>query len=102
MRLGNMLKDEYVINDLSAKTKNEAIDELLDLLSKNNPRVNISVIKDLIFEREEIENTSYGHGFAFPHARTDAVKEMYILLGIHPGDKFAVEIFYIGIYCIKT
>ena len=82
MRLGNMLKDEYVINDLSAKTKNEAIDELLALLSKNNPRVNISVIKDLIFEREEIENTSYGHGFAFPHARTDAVDDLIIVMGI--------------------
>jgi CBS domain-containing protein/mannitol/fructose-specific phosphotransferase system IIA component (Ntr-type) len=35
-----------------------------------------------IREREEIENTSYGRGFAFPHARTDAVSEMYILLGV--------------------
>ena len=30
------------------------------------------------------------------------VNQMYILLGVHPGDEFAVEIFNIGIYCIKT
>ncbi len=82
MRLGNMLKEEYVINNLSADTKEAAIDELLDLLSKNNPRVNTDVIRDLIFEREEIENTSYGHGFAFPHARTDEVDDLIIVLGI--------------------
>lgn len=82
MRLGNMLKDEYVINNLSAKTKDEAIDELLSLLNKINPKVDISVIRELIFEREEIENTSYGHGFAFPHARTDAVDDLIIVMGI--------------------
>ncbi|RME23028.1 MAG: CBS domain-containing protein, partial [Candidatus Zixiibacteriota bacterium] len=35
-----------------------------------------------IQEREEVENTSYGRGFAFPHARTDAVKEMFIVIGV--------------------
>ena len=36
----------------------------------------------MIFEREEIENTSYGHGFAFPHARTDEVDDLIIGLGV--------------------
>jgi CBS domain-containing protein len=35
-----------------------------------------------IAEREEIENTSFGRCFAFPHARTDLVGEMHIALGI--------------------
>ena len=30
------------------------------------------------------------------------VNQMYILLGAHPGDEFAVEIFGVGIYCVKT
>ena len=38
-----------------------------------------------IREREEIEATSYGHGFSFPHARTDAVSELFILIGISPS-----------------
>jgi CBS domain-containing protein len=82
MRLANLLKESLVLHNLKAETKEAAIDELLELLKKEHPAVNLEVIKDLIIEREEIENTSYGHGFAFPHARTDEIDEMRILLGV--------------------
>jgi len=82
MRLANILKEKYVIEKLKATTKEAAIDELLWLLKWDIPNINIETIRQLIFEREETENTSYGHGFAFPHARTDEVDDMYILLGI--------------------
>lgn len=82
MRLASILKQKYIVENLASKTKETAIDELLTLLRKDIPDINVKVIKDLIIEREEIENTSYGHGFAFPHARTDEVDDMYILLGI--------------------
>ena len=82
MRLANLLKESLVLHNLGAETKETAIDELLELLKKEHSGVNLQIIKDLIIEREEIENTSYGHGFAFPHARTDEVDEMHILLGI--------------------
>ena len=82
MRLGNMLKEEYIVADLQAETKGSAISELLSLLNQNSPGINALKIRDLIFEREEIENTSYGHGFAFPHARTDEVDDLIIGLGV--------------------
>ena len=82
MRLGNMLKEEYVVADLQADTKEAAISELLSLLKQNSPDINALKIRDLIFEREEIENTSYGHGFSFPHARTDEVDDLIIILGV--------------------
>jgi mannitol/fructose-specific phosphotransferase system IIA component (Ntr-type)/CBS domain-containing protein len=82
MRLGNLLKENFVIDNLKATSKEEAIDELLALIKRTQPSVNVEKIRALILEREEIENTSYGHGFAFPHARTDEVDDMYISLGI--------------------
>jgi mannitol/fructose-specific phosphotransferase system IIA component (Ntr-type)/predicted transcriptional regulator len=82
MRLANMLKEEFIIENLQATSKEKAIDELLDLLVRSKPGINIDKIRSMIWEREEIENTSYGHGFAFPHARTDEVDDMFILLGI--------------------
>jgi len=82
MRLGNILNEEYVVADLKAETKEAAISELLNLLKQNSPDINALKIRDLIFEREEIENTSYGHGFAFPHARTDEIDDLIIVLGI--------------------
>lgn len=82
MRLGNMLQDEFIIDNLTASTKEEAINELLDLLYQSRPETSIKLIRNLILEREEIEDTSYGRGFAFPHARTDEVDDMVVMLGI--------------------
>jgi len=82
MRLANMLKEKYIIENLVSAAKESAIDELLSYLKADYPLVNIKTIKEMIVEREEIENTSYGHGFAFPHARTDEIDDMHILVGI--------------------
>ncbi|MBN2225778.1 MAG: PTS sugar transporter subunit IIA [candidate division Zixibacteria bacterium] len=82
MRLANMLKEEYIVENLPATTKEAAIDILLKLLQNDKPGINITKIKELVMEREEIEDTSYGRGFAFPHARTDEVDDMYVLVGI--------------------
>jgi mannitol/fructose-specific phosphotransferase system IIA component (Ntr-type)/CBS domain-containing protein len=68
--------------DLHAQNKDEAVRELLDLLKREGVQVDYDAIVRSVQEREEVESTSYGRGFAFPHARTDAVSEMYILIGI--------------------
>lgn len=68
--------------DLIARTKDEAVIELLDMIKAEGVRLDWDVVLESIREREEIDNTCYGHGFSFPHARTDAVSELYILVGI--------------------
>lgn len=82
MRLANTLESKYIIENLTATTKDGAVDELLNLLNKDIGDIDLTKVKESITERENIENTSYGRGFAFPHARTDAVDDMYVLLGI--------------------
>lgn len=67
---------------MAAETKVEAIATLLALIGKRFPLLNLRKIAVAIDERERIENTSYGHGYAFPHARTDAVERMYIAFGV--------------------
>jgi CBS domain-containing protein len=74
--------------NLQAGTKEEAVHELLDMIKREGMRLDFEAIERSIWEREEVEDTSYGRGVAFPHARTDAVEEMYILVGIsRPGLK---------------
>ncbi|NOY89114.1 MAG: CBS domain-containing protein [FCB group bacterium] len=82
MKLANLLMERRININLKARTKDEAILELLDMIKSESVKLDYDAILKSINEREEIENTSYGHGFAFPHARTDAVKEMYILCGV--------------------
>ena len=82
MRLANLLDENLVTYNLKAKTKTEAIAELLRLVQKKYPRYDYDAILKSILDREEIEDTSCGRGIAFPHARTNAVDEMYIAIGI--------------------
>ena len=82
MKLANLLMERRINVDLKARTKEEAIHELLDMINREGLRLDYTSILKSIQTREEIENTSYGRGFAFPHARTDAVKELFILIGV--------------------
>lgn len=82
MKLANLLMDRRINLDLKAETKDEAINELLDLIKDEGVSLDYDTVLRSIREREEVEDTAYGHGFAFPHARTDAVNEMYILVGV--------------------
>ena len=82
MKLANLLMERRINIDLKARTKEGAINELLDLIKHEGVSLDYEKVKESIQYREELENTNYGHGFAFPHARTDAVNELYILIGV--------------------
>jgi len=84
MKLANLLMERRINIELKARTKEGAVLELLDMIQAEGVNLDYDEVMRSIKEREDIENTSYGHGFAFPHARTDAVKELYILIGISP------------------
>jgi mannitol/fructose-specific phosphotransferase system IIA component (Ntr-type) len=82
VKLANLLMERRINMDLKARTKDEAIREMLDMIQDEGVEIDYQKVLGSIREREEIENTSYGRGFAFPHARTDEVKELYIVMGI--------------------
>ena len=82
MKLANLLMERRVKMDLVSRTKDEAVLELLEMIGSEGIRLDVETILESIREREQVEDTSYGRGFAFPHARTDAVDEMYILIGV--------------------
>jgi len=82
VKLANLLMDRRIKVDLKASTKDEAVWELLKMIRSEGVAFDYKAVLASIREREEVEDTSYGHGFAFPHARTDAVKELFILIGI--------------------
>lgn len=82
MKLAETLDKDLVVVNLKARFKHEAISEILDKVISKFPHLNRDLIEERIFEREEIENTSYGRGFAFPHARTDSVDRMFTALGL--------------------
>lgn len=68
-----MFNEKTVNLNLQAKTKEEAIIEMIDLLAADNVVTDKKQFKDAIYEREELSTTAIGNGIAIPHARSKAV-----------------------------
>jgi mannitol/fructose-specific phosphotransferase system IIA component (Ntr-type) len=84
MNLSKIFDVDLVKVGMSAATKEEAIDQLVDLFCEKYPDKSKSAIMEAVTERERLGNTSMGRGVAFPHARTDIVTGLYAAIGILP------------------
>lgn len=76
MKVSELLKPEFIISDLKGESKEEIINELIDLF-KDDPRVeDIEKVRSAVLDREKVMSTGVGKGFAIPHGKTNAVKEI--------------------------
>lgn len=82
MKVSELLKPEFIIADLKGESKEDVIIELINLF-KDDPRVeNLEKVKSAVLDREKIMSTGVGKGFAIPHGKTNAVKEIIAAFGI--------------------
>lgn len=79
--LKNRLSPDLVICDMTANTKDEAILELVDLISTSDSIADKQLLLDDILQREEMMSTGMEHGIAFPHAKSDGVKRLTVAIG---------------------
>ncbi len=83
MKLKQILNREVVTTELRGNTKQEIIEELLDIIMKTGKvGSREQALKDLL-DREGKMSTGIQHGVAIPHAKTKAVKELAACIGIH-------------------
>ncbi len=76
MKVADLLKDNFIIAELSSSGKEEVINELIELF-KGDPRVNdLDKVKEAVLEREKIMSTGVGKGFAIPHGKTNHVNDI--------------------------
>jgi CPA2 family monovalent cation:H+ antiporter-2 len=76
------LADGIIITDLQARTKDDALREIIEKSSKHTKLKNKEEFYRRIIEREQIANTYIDQGLAIPHARTNTVSGMLISLAI--------------------
>ena len=75
MKITDLLKVEGIKLNASAKDKDDAINQLVDLQVKSGNISDKEKYKKGIYAREEESTTAMGEGIAIPHAKTDAVKQ---------------------------
>jgi PTS system fructose-specific IIA component/PTS system nitrogen regulatory IIA component len=81
MSTKDMFSKERVSFDLKAVNKNQAIDELIDILYKDGKISDKEEFKKAVLKREEEFSTGIGMGIAIPHGKNKAVVEPSIAFG---------------------
>ena len=82
MKLTEILKPERILIEFKGTTKEEIINEMIDLFKGDERVANIEAIRAVVLEREKIMSTGVGNGFAIPHGKTNMVKEMVAGFGL--------------------
>jgi len=75
MKITELLKLKSMELGVTAATKEEAIDRLVELLNQGGRLNDKAGYKQGILDREQLGSTAVGEGIAIPHAKVKAVKE---------------------------
>jgi mannitol/fructose-specific phosphotransferase system IIA component (Ntr-type) len=78
------LRTAAFVNPLTAGSEIEAIERLLQELKTNPLVADLAELKRTIIERQKVDPPFLPMGVAFPHARTDSVRGIVIVVGISP------------------
>ncbi len=82
MKLVDHLTPEKIKLELEGENKEEVIEELIELLVETCDVKDSDAIYDAIMSREREGSTGLEKGVAIPHAKSDAVGSLSIVIGI--------------------
>lgn len=82
MKICDILEEKLVDPNLSGNTKEEIINNMIELISQSPKILEKEKVRNAIFEREKIMSTGVGNGFAIPHGKTDAVADVVAAFAI--------------------
>ena len=81
MKLSELIDEEYILPELKAKDKKEALEELVDALVRREPSIDKKALVKVLLERERLGSTGIGDGVAIPHGKFHGITHPIITLG---------------------
>jgi mannitol/fructose-specific phosphotransferase system IIA component (Ntr-type) len=81
MKLSSLLNPKLIKCGLAARTKEEALEEMLEVMAAGTPGVSVGELRTALAEREKLGPFSMAKGSAFPHARTEKIGDFRIAIG---------------------
>ena len=82
MKIVDLLHKQGINLNFNPSTKEQCINELVDLMDKTGNLNNKEEYKKAILAREELSTTGIGEGIAIPHGKTSAVKKASLAAAI--------------------
>lgn len=85
MPLSDYLTPDCIVADMAATTKEEALEELVDVLSGRCPGLDRDNVLNVLQQREALGSTGIGDGVAIPHGKADGCDGVVVVVGRSRG-----------------
>lgn len=81
MKITEMLRREFVLEQLKAGNKRDALAELAGVFAQGRMKVDSEAMLHVLLERERLGSTGIGDGIAIPHGKLPGLEEMVVSFG---------------------
>ena len=84
MKITDLLDQRAIKLNALASSKDEVINQMINLISQTGNIVNKQEFKEIVFKREKEGTTGIGEGIAIPHGKSRAVKKACLAASVLP------------------
>jgi PTS system nitrogen regulatory IIA component len=81
MKITDMLRPEFVLDDLAVTGKRDALTELTRVFAMAGIKVDPEAMLPVLLEREKLGSTGIGDGIAIPHGKIEGLDGMLVSFG---------------------
>ena len=81
MKITEILKKGFILEELKAKSKREVLVELAGAFAKGKLEFDSDAMLHVLLEREKLGSTGIGDGIAIPHGKLAGLEEMIAAFG---------------------
>jgi PTS system nitrogen regulatory IIA component len=81
MKLSEIIKENSIISELKASDKKGVLEELAEVIVKEEASIDKSILIKVLVEREHLGTTGIGDGVAIPHGKLEGATRPLISFG---------------------
>jgi PTS system nitrogen regulatory IIA component len=81
MQMDQIFKIGFLNENMLAKTKTEALEELVNALIKGGLKLDSAKVIEVLQQREKLGSTGIGDGLAIPHGKISSLDEIVVAFG---------------------
>jgi PTS system nitrogen regulatory IIA component len=81
MKIMDIFRKEYIIEELKAKTKRDVLAELSGVIRREGGMINHELMVNTLLDREKLGSTGIGDGIAIPHGKLADLDELIVTFG---------------------
>jgi PTS system nitrogen regulatory IIA component len=81
MKIIDMLKTDYILEELESDNKKDVLKELVGSFMKIHQKLDSEATLNVLFEREKLGSTGIGEGIAIPHGKITGLDQLILSFG---------------------